>query len=243
MRSTTLQRSQQYPERGSRSRQDGEGGVFGGPASVGPGVCRGLLHWKREYERKARLQSGDSTQSSGLELVFESHVAGRHYHTAPIQQDYICPAGCCLLECPKCGAAVGVWCQRDGPVPNGGRLPLHEERWAAAGKNDGSMTRRRSSPCVSLQHFLQHLAEQVAGRFAEQQGIHSRFGVVSQLDLGGQTQRALTCPSLPFVNRPHEPTCCEACRGLRRCLLLYKRAVYRANSSQGRQMFQAKTIA
>ena len=31
-------------------------------------------------------------------------VTWRHYHTAPIQQDYIRPAGCCLVECPKCGA-------------------------------------------------------------------------------------------------------------------------------------------
>ena len=54
-----------------------------------------------------------------------------------IQQDYIRPAGCCLVECPKCGAGVGVWCQQDGPVPNGGRLPIHEERRAAAGKYDG----------------------------------------------------------------------------------------------------------
>ncbi len=96
-----------------------------------------LLHWKRECERKKRLQSGVPTQFGGLELVFESHVTGRHYHTAPIQQDYIRPAGCCLVECPTCGAGVGIWCQQDSPVPNGGRLPLHEERWAAAGKYDG----------------------------------------------------------------------------------------------------------
>ena len=41
------------------------------------------------------------------------------------------------MTCPQCGAAVGVWCQRDGPTPNGKRLPLHEERWEAAGKYDG----------------------------------------------------------------------------------------------------------
>ena len=94
-----------------------------------------LLGWKLESEREATAE--DSTPSMGLNLVFRSHVTWRHYHTAPIQQDYIRPAGCCLVECPKCGAGVGVWCRQDSPVPNGKRLPLHEERWEAAGKYDG----------------------------------------------------------------------------------------------------------
>lgn len=94
-----------------------------------------LLDWKRQTEKDAIAD--DSTPSVGLELVFRSRVTARHYHTAPAQQDYIRPAGCCLVECPKCGAGVGVWCQQDSPVPNGGRLPLHEERWAVAGKYDG----------------------------------------------------------------------------------------------------------
>jgi hypothetical protein len=62
-----------------------------------------------------------------------SLIAG-HFHTAPVQQDYIRPAGCCLVECPKCGAGEGVWCLTDGPTPNGKRPLLHEERWKAAGK-------------------------------------------------------------------------------------------------------------
>ena len=94
-----------------------------------------LLDWKLESGREAAAE--DSTPSMGLNLVFRSHVTWRHYHTAPIQQDYIRPAGCCLVECPKCGAKVGVWCRQDSPVPNGKRLPLHEERWEAAGKYDG----------------------------------------------------------------------------------------------------------
>jgi Phage integrase family len=73
-----------------------------------------LLDWKLESEREAAAE--DSTPSMGLELVFRSHVTGRHYHTAPIQQDYIRPAGCCLVECPKCGAGVGVWCEQDSPT-------------------------------------------------------------------------------------------------------------------------------
>ena len=28
----------------------------------------------------------------------------------------------------------GAWCLTDAPVPNGKRLPLHDERWEAAGK-------------------------------------------------------------------------------------------------------------
>ena len=33
-------------------------------------------------------------------------------------------------------AGIGVWCRQDGAVPNGGRLPTHDERWIAAGKYD-----------------------------------------------------------------------------------------------------------
>jgi integrase len=54
-----------------------------------------LLDWKLESEREAAAE--DSTPSMGLELVFRSHVTWRHYHPAPIRQDYIRPAGCCLV--------------------------------------------------------------------------------------------------------------------------------------------------
>lgn len=30
-----------------------------------------------------------------------------------------------------------VWCRQEGKTPNGGGLPIHEERWDAAGKYDG----------------------------------------------------------------------------------------------------------
>jgi integrase len=33
-----------------------------------------------------------------------------------------------------CAAAAGEWCETDFPVPNGNRLPLHDERWDAADK-------------------------------------------------------------------------------------------------------------
>jgi integrase len=97
-----------------------------------PDFAAELLDWKLESEMRAKEER--KTQLTGLDLLFPSTATGRHFHTAPIQQDYIRPAGCCLVACPKCGAAAGVWCQQDGLTPNGKRLPLHEERWAAAGK-------------------------------------------------------------------------------------------------------------
>lgn len=94
-----------------------------------------LLDWKRECEAHGRkaLDEG-TTPLPGLDLVFTSPATGRHFHTAPIQQDYIRSAGCCLVECPTCGAREGVWCLTDSPTPNGKRLPLHKERWKAAGR-------------------------------------------------------------------------------------------------------------
>ena len=100
-----------------------------------------LLDWKRESEEQARLresgQTDRKTNSIGSGLVFPSSATGRHFHTAPVQQDYIRPAGCCLVECPKCGAAAGVWCLTDNLTPNGKRLPIHEERWEVARKYSG----------------------------------------------------------------------------------------------------------
>jgi integrase len=100
-----------------------------------PDFATVLLDWKRESEEQARKALVDGkTPSVGSELLFPSSSTGRHYHTGPAQQDYIRPAGCCLVKCPRCGAEAGVWCQQDSPTPNGKRLPIHEERWAAAGK-------------------------------------------------------------------------------------------------------------
>ncbi len=98
-----------------------------------------LLGWKykSEEENRKALAAG-KTPFMGSELVFTSPVTGRHYHTTPVQQDYIRPAGCCLVECPNCGAGVGIWCEQDSLTPNGKRLPIHEERREAAGKYDGT---------------------------------------------------------------------------------------------------------
>jgi integrase len=100
-----------------------------------PDFATVLLDWKRESDEQTRKALSDGrTPLAGSELVFPSSSTGRHYHTAPVQQDYIRPAGCCLVECPKCGAGEGVWCLTDGPTSNGKRPLLHEERWKAAGK-------------------------------------------------------------------------------------------------------------
>ncbi len=94
-----------------------------------------LLAWKIESTEQARkIPIGEKSPSLGAELVFPSSATRRHFHTAPIQQDYIRPAGCCLVEWPKCGAEAGIWCLTGSPTPNGKRLPLHRERWEAAGK-------------------------------------------------------------------------------------------------------------
>ena len=99
-----------------------------------PGFAEVLLTWKRRLGAEREAQNEISTPLVGLDLVFPSTATGRHFHSAPAQQDYIRPAGCCLVACPKCGAGVGVWCFQDGKTPNGKRLPLHDERWDAAGK-------------------------------------------------------------------------------------------------------------
>jgi integrase len=66
--------------------------------------------------------------------VFANPITKKPYHPTEIQKRHIRPAGCCLVDCPKCGAAVGVWCRQEEPTPNGKRLPVHRERIEAAGK-------------------------------------------------------------------------------------------------------------
>jgi integrase len=66
--------------------------------------------------------------------VFASPYKNMPFHPTEIQKRHIRPAGSCLVQCPTCGARVGVWCWQDKPTPNGARLPIHEERRVAAGK-------------------------------------------------------------------------------------------------------------
>ncbi|MFP5277363.1 MAG: tyrosine-type recombinase/integrase [Acidobacteriota bacterium] len=82
-----------------------------------PDFATVLLEWKR--------------RSKGTELVFTSPATGRHFHASPAQQDYLRPAGWCLVECPQCGAAIGKRCMdTDGETP-----VVHEERRALAKRN------------------------------------------------------------------------------------------------------------
>src|SRR6266567_2030327 len=66
--------------------------------------------------------------------VFASALTNKPYHPTEIQNRHIRPAACCLVECPKCGAGVGVWCRQDQLTPNGKRLQVHEERRTLAGQ-------------------------------------------------------------------------------------------------------------
>jgi integrase len=91
-----------------------------------------LLYFIRETEREALAKLGDEGAGIVESDLFVSPMTGRHFHASPIGQDYIRPAGCCLVDCPNCGAVAGEWCKTDFPVPNGKRLPLHDERWDAA---------------------------------------------------------------------------------------------------------------
>jgi integrase len=51
-----------------------------------------------------------------------------------IQKRHLRPSGCCVVACPTCGSAPGVWCWQDHPTLNGARLPIHEKRKIAAGR-------------------------------------------------------------------------------------------------------------
>ena len=52
-----------------------------------PDFATVLLQWKARAPASA--------------LMFPSHITGRYFHASPIQQDYIRPAGCCLVACPQ----------------------------------------------------------------------------------------------------------------------------------------------
>ena len=66
--------------------------------------------------------------------VFANPVTKRPYHPTEIQKRHLRPAGCCLVACPKCAAALGAWCRQNGPTPNGKRPLIHDERSKEAGR-------------------------------------------------------------------------------------------------------------
>jgi hypothetical protein len=95
-----------------------------------PDFASALLEWKRK--------SADPTGFTGLELVFPSHVVTtarcRPGRTANVLPDVVWLRAQSVALARVCGAGAGVWCRQAGAVPNGGRLPLHDERWGVAGK-------------------------------------------------------------------------------------------------------------
>ena len=53
-----------------------------------PDFATVLLDWKREsVEQALKAPTDGTTPLAGSELVFPSSSTGRHYHTAPVQQD------------------------------------------------------------------------------------------------------------------------------------------------------------
>jgi integrase len=82
-----------------------------------PDFATVLLEWKR--------------RSNGTELVFTSPVTGRHFHASPAQQDYLRPAGWCLVPCSHCGAEIGKRCTDS----KGEIVAVHPERRQLAKKS------------------------------------------------------------------------------------------------------------
>ena len=110
LRTPTTPRSTEHRK---REGWGGEDGVFPGSctAPIRP-LWRSLLEWS-----KRALPTEDG-------WVFASPYKNMPYHPTEIQKRHIRPAGSCLVQCPTCGARVGVWCWQDKPTPNGARLPI-----------------------------------------------------------------------------------------------------------------------
>ncbi len=87
-----------------------------------PSLSEIVLEWSKEAQ---------PTEEGWL---FANPITKQPYFPTSIQKRHIRPAGCCLVECPECGAGVGVWCNQNHPTPNGKRLLIHEKREVAAGK-------------------------------------------------------------------------------------------------------------
>ena len=66
--------------------------------------------------------------------VFANPRTNRPYYPTEIQKRHIRPSGCCVVACPTCGAAPGVWCNQDQKTGNGVRMLLHETRVKNSGK-------------------------------------------------------------------------------------------------------------
>ena len=66
--------------------------------------------------------------------VFANPMTNRPYHPTEIQKRHLRPSGCCVVACPTCGAAAGVWCWQGQPTANGKRVLIHDTRKTEAGK-------------------------------------------------------------------------------------------------------------
>ena len=67
--------------------------------------------------------------------VFANPMTNRPYHPTEIQKRHLRPSGCCLVACPKCGAASGrLVLAGSAHTRTASGLLIHEERKAAAGK-------------------------------------------------------------------------------------------------------------
>ncbi|MGF7180498.1 tyrosine-type recombinase/integrase [Tunturiibacter psychrotolerans] len=77
-----------------------------------------------------------STQAVPTEegWVFANPRTNRPYYPTEIQKRHLRPSGCCVVECPTCGAARGVWCNQDQKTGNGVRMLLHDTRVKNSGK-------------------------------------------------------------------------------------------------------------
>jgi len=66
--------------------------------------------------------------------VFANPMTNRPYHPTEIQKRHLRPSGCCVVACPTCGAAAGVWCWQGQPTANGKRVLIHDTRKIEEGK-------------------------------------------------------------------------------------------------------------
>jgi integrase len=77
-------------------------------------------------------------QTSAALRPFHSRFASLQgwgpYHPTEIQKRHLRPPGCCVVACPTCRAAPGLWCWQGEPTANGKRALIHDTRKLAAGK-------------------------------------------------------------------------------------------------------------
>ncbi|WP_041597103.1 tyrosine-type recombinase/integrase [Granulicella tundricola] len=66
--------------------------------------------------------------------VSANRMTNRPYHPTEIQKRHLRPSGCCVVACPTCGAAPGVWCWQGEPTANSKRALIHDTRKIEAGK-------------------------------------------------------------------------------------------------------------